>query len=191
MARGPTIETERLVLRRWRDGDKDAFAALNSDPLVMEHFPGVLTREESDRMIRHMELHFEEFGYGLWAVDIRWADRLIGFCGLSVPTFHTHFTPAVEIGWRFVKEEWGNGYATEAARAVVDFGFEQADLDQILSWTIPANERSQGVMERLGMTRAPELDFDHPRFLDDDRLRRHVVYRLTREDWEAASARSR
>jgi RimJ/RimL family protein N-acetyltransferase len=190
MASGPTIHTERLVLRRWRDQDGDAFAALNSDPEVMEHFPAVLTREESDQMIRRIELHFEEFGYGLWAVDIRWAEKLIGFCGLSVPTFHTHFTPAVEVGWRLTREEWGNGYATEAARAAVDFGFEQADLDEVLSWTIPANERSQGVMKRLGMKRAPELDFDHPRFLDDERLRRHVVYRLTRDDWALARAAS-
>jgi RimJ/RimL family protein N-acetyltransferase len=150
----------------------------------MEHFPGVLTREESDQMIRHMELHFEEFGYGLWAVEIRWAEKLIGFAGLAVPTFNTHFTPAVEIGWRLTRDEWGNGYATEAAKAAIDFGFDHARLDEILSWTIPANERSQGVMTRLGMERAPELDFDHPRFLDDDRLRRHVVYRLTREQWE-------
>ena len=191
MASGPTIHTERLVLRRWKEQDGDAFAAINSDPEVMEHFPGVLSREESDQMILRMELHFEEFGYGLWAVDIRWADRLIGFCGLSVPTFHTHFTPAVEIGWRFARDVWGNGYATEAARAAVDFGFEHADLEQILSWTIPANERSQGVMTRLGMERAPDLDFDHPRFLDDDRLRHHIVYRITREDWEEARALSR
>jgi ribosomal-protein-alanine N-acetyltransferase len=152
----------------------------------MEHFSDVLTREQSDQMIRHMELHFEEFGYGLWAVDIRWAGKLIGFCGLSVPTFHTHFTPAVEVGWRFIREEWGNGYATEAARAAIDYGFEHAHLDEILSWTIPANERSLGVMTRLGMTRAPELDFDHPRFLEDDRLRHHVVCRFTREEWEQA-----
>jgi RimJ/RimL family protein N-acetyltransferase len=184
MADGPTLHTERLILRRWKDQDGDAFAALNSDPVVMEHFPGVLTREESDQMIRHMELHFEEFGYGLWAVEIRWAEKLIGFAGLAVPTFNTHFTPAVEIGWRLTRDEWGNGYATEAAKAAIDFGFDHARLDEILSWTIPANERSQGVMTRLGMERAPELDFDHPRFLDDDRLRRHVVYRLTREQWE-------
>jgi RimJ/RimL family protein N-acetyltransferase len=184
MADGPTLHTERLILRRWRDEDSDAFASLNADPVVMEHFPGVLTREESDQMIRRMELHFEEFGFGLWAVEIRWAEKLIGFCGLAVPTFNTHFTPAVEVGWRLTRDEWGSGYATESAKAAIDFGFEHARLDEILSWTIPANERSQGVMTRLGMSRAPELDFDHPRFLDDERLRRHIVYRLAREDWE-------
>jgi RimJ/RimL family protein N-acetyltransferase len=183
METGPTIHTERLVLRRWNDDDRAAFAALNADPEVMEHFPRVLTAEESDQMMRTIELHFEEFGYGLWAINTTWAPRLVGFCGLAVPTFRTDFTPAVEIGWRFARDEWGNGYATEAAKAALDFGFEQADLEEVLSWTIPANDRSQRVMSRLGMKRAPELDFDHPRLLDDDRLRRHVVYRITREEW--------
>lgn len=185
MASGPTVETERLILRRWRERDRDEFAALNADPEVMEHFPNVLTAEESDQMLRRIDRQFEEFGFGLWAVDIKWAKKFIGFCGLAVPTFQTHFTPAVEIGWRFAKDQWGSGYASEAAKAVLDFGFEQADLEQILSWTIPANQRSQRVMERLGMIRTPDLDFDHPRFLHDDRLRRHVVYRITRQEWAA------
>jgi ribosomal-protein-alanine N-acetyltransferase len=183
MSSGPTLETERLTLRRWRERDRDAFAALNADPEVMEHFPGVLTAEESDQLLRRIDRQFEEFGFGLWAVDIKWAKRFIGFCGLAVPTFHTHFTPAVEIGWRFAKDQWGSGYATEAAKAVLEFGFEEVDLEQILSWTVPANQRSLLVMERLGMTRAPQFDFDHPRFLHDDRLRRHIVYRITREEW--------
>ncbi|MGH8950517.1 MAG: GNAT family N-acetyltransferase [Acidimicrobiia bacterium] len=185
MASGPNVETERLILRRWRERDRDEFAALNADPEVMEHFPNVLTTEESDQMLRRIDRQFEEFGFGLWAVDIKWAKKFIGFCGLAVPTFQTPFTPAVEIGWRFAKDQWGSGYATEAAKAVLDFGFEQADLEQILSWTIPANERSQRVMQRLGMKRAPDLDFDHPRFLHVERLRRHVVYRITREEWAA------
>ena len=189
MADGPTLETERLLLRRWRERDRDAFAALNADPEVMEHFPSVLSAEESGQLLRRIDRHFEEFGFGLWAVEIKWAKRFIGFCGLAVPTFQTHFTPAVEIGWRFAKDQWGSGYATEAAKVVLDFGFEKADLEQILSWTIPANLRSQGVMQRLGMQRAPELDFDHPRFLQDDRLRRHIVFRITRREW--AQGRSR
>jgi len=183
METGPTIRTERLVLRRWTDDDRAGFAALNADPEVMEHFPGVLTPQESDQLMQTIELHFEEFGFGLWAVDTTWVPRFVGFCGLAVPTFRTHFTPAVEIGWRFARAEWGNGFATEAAKAALEFGFDQAGLDEVLSWTVPANERSQGVMVRLGMTRAPELDFDHPRLLDDDRLRRHVVYRISREEW--------
>ena len=183
METGPTIHTERLVLRRWSEDDRAAFAALNADPEVMEHFPRILTAEESDQMMQTIELHFEEFGFGLWAVNTTWVPRLVGFCCLAVPTLRTDFTPAVEIGWRFARDEWGNGYAIEAAKAALDFGFDEAGLEEILSWTVPANERSQGVMIRLGMTRAPELDFDHPRLLDDDRLRRHVVYRITLEEW--------
>ncbi len=183
MASGPTIETERLVLRRWSDQDRDGFAALNADPEVMEHFPGILAREESDQLLNQFERHFEEFGFGLWAVETRWSPRLVGFAGLAVPTFRTHFTPAVEIGWRFARAEWGNGFATEAAKAALDFGFDEADLEDVLSWTVPANERSQEVMIRLGMSRAPELDFDHPRLLDDARLRHHIVYRITRMEW--------
>jgi RimJ/RimL family protein N-acetyltransferase len=186
MANGPTIETERLLLRRWKSKDWMQFALINADPEVMEHFPAPLTPEQSDQLVRRIDRQFEEIGFGLWAVEIKWVHKFIGFCGLSVPSFQTHFTPAVEIGWRFAKDQWGSGYATEAAKAVLDFGFEEADLDQILSWTVPANRRSRQVMERLGMERAPELDFDHPRLLHDDRLRKHIVYRITRADWYAS-----
>jgi len=189
MADGPTLETERLLLRRWRERDSDPFAALNADPEVMEHFPSVLSAEESTQLLRRIDRQFEEFGFGLWAVEIKWAKRFIGFCGLAVPTFETHFTPAIEIGWRFAKDQWGSGYATEAAKVVLDFGFEKTDLEQILSWTVPANQRSQGVMRRLGMQRTPELDFDHPRFLHDERLRRHIVYRITRPEWDQGQGR--
>jgi RimJ/RimL family protein N-acetyltransferase len=183
MATGPTIETERLLLRPWKSKDRMAFALINADPEVMEFFPAPLSPEESDQLVRRIERQFEEFGFGLWAVEIKWVHKFIGFCGLSVPTFQTHFTPAVEIGWRFAKDQWGSGYASEAAKAVLDHGFEEADLEEILSWTVPDNRRSTQVMERLGMKRAPELDFDHPRLLHDERLRRHIVYRITRSDW--------
>lgn len=183
MASGPTLETERLLLRTWKTKDRVPFAVINSDPDVMEHFPAPMTAEESDQFVRRIDRHFAQHGFGLWAVEIKWARRLIGFCGLAVPTFETHFTPAVEIGWRLAKDSWGTGYATEAATAVLEFGFEEAGIDPILSWTLPVNERSTRVMERIGMKRAPELDFDHPRFMHDDRLRRHVVYRMTRAEW--------
>src|SRR3970282_1957379 len=121
MASGPTLETERLLLRRWRERDRDALAALNADPEVMEHLPGTLTPEESGQLLRRIDRQFEEFGFGLWAVDIKWAKKFIGFCGLAVPTFHTPFTPAVEIGWRFAKDQGGRGSASEAGKAVVRF----------------------------------------------------------------------
>lgn len=183
MANGPTLETERLLLRRWKHKDRVPFAAINADPEVMEHFPASLSAEESDQMVRRIDRHFEQFGFGLWAVEIKWAKRFIGFCGLAVPTFQTQFTPAVEIGWRLAKDSWGTGYASEAASGVLAFAFADAGLEQVLSWTVPANVRSTQVMERLGMHRAPELDFDHPRLMHDDRLRRHIVYRITRSEW--------
>ncbi len=183
MATGPTLETERLLLRRWKPKDRVPFAAINGDPEVMEHFPAPLSAEESDQMVRRIDRHFEQFGFGLWAVEIKWAKRFIGFCGLAVPTFQTQFTPAVEIGWRLAKDSWGTGYATEAANGVLAFAFGDAGLEQVLSWTVPANVRSTQVMERLGMHRAPELDFDHPRLMHDDRLRHHIVYRITRSEW--------
>ncbi len=183
MASGPTLETERLLLRTWKTKDRVPFAVINSDPDVMEHFPAPMTAEESDQFARRIDRHFAQHGFGLWAVEIKWARRFIGFCGLAVPTFETHFTPTVEIGWRLAKDSWGTGYATEAAAAVLEFGFEEAGIDPILSWALPANDRSTRVMERIGMKRAPDLDFDHPRFMHDDRLRRHIVYRMTRADW--------
>lgn len=187
MVPGPTLETDRLLLRRWRTEDRAPFAAINADPEVMEHFPSELTEEESDLLIDRIEASLEEKGFGLWAVEAREGGEFLGFCGLAAPNFETHFTPAVEIGWRLGRSHWGRGYATEAARAVLGFGFEVVGLDRILSWAVPANARSLRVMERIGMSRAPELDFDHPRFLDDDRLRRHVVYRITREELAAAA----
>jgi RimJ/RimL family protein N-acetyltransferase len=156
---------------------------MNADSRVMEHFPSTLTAEESNAMVVRIESHFEEHGYGLWAVVSKAHEELLGFCGLATPTFETGFGPAVEVGWRFAHAHWGQGYASEAASAVLDFGFDDAGLTQIYSWALPANQRSIRVMRRIGLTPAPELDFDHPRFLDDDRLRRHVVYRITREEW--------
>jgi ribosomal-protein-alanine N-acetyltransferase len=189
MPRGPVLETKRLRLRRWRTDDLRPFAALNSDPVVMEHFPSMgITTEETGKMIAHFEYHFEEHGFGLWAVEIKWARSFIGFCGLAVPGFAAPFMPAVEIGWRFAKEHWGSGYATEAARAAMDFGFDEAELDEIVSFTIPANTRSVSVMERLGMTHNTVDDFDHPRFPDDERIRHHVLYRITPEKWAKSNA---
>jgi RimJ/RimL family protein N-acetyltransferase len=181
----PSLSTPRLRLRRWKVEDQEPFARINADPEVMEHFPGPLDPGASDLLLNRIEQHFDEYGYGLWALETKDAMELIGFCGLAVPNFETEFTPAVEIGWRLGRNHWGNGYATEAAGAVLDYGFGEVGIDPILSWALPANHRSIRVMERIGLQPAPELDFDHPRFVDDDRLRRHVVYRITREEWAA------
>ncbi|HMJ79773.1 MAG TPA: GNAT family N-acetyltransferase [Candidatus Dormibacteraeota bacterium] len=183
-----TLITERLLLRRWRAEDREPFALLNADPEVMRYFVRPLDREESDAFIDRTEASFDELGYGVWAVERRSDGRLLGFTGLWRHTFEAPFTPAVEIGWRFATEAWGQGYATEAARAALRFGFEIVGLDTILSWTSVLNTPSIRVMERLGMTHDPDEDFDHPRVPVGHLLRRHVLYRLDRLTWRRQQA---
>ncbi|MCU1474501.1 GNAT family N-acetyltransferase [Amnibacterium sp.] len=172
--------TERLLLRRWREEDREPFAALNADPAVMEHFPATLSRPETDAFVDRLIQHHEQHGWGLWALEVRETGRFIGFTGLAVPRFPAHFTPAVEVGWRLARAAWGHGYASEAARAAVGFGFDELGLDGIVSFTAVGNLRSRAVMERIGMTHDPADDFDHPVLPDGHPLRRHVLYRLRR-----------
>ena len=176
----PEVRTARLVLRGWRPGDAAPFATLNANPEVMEHFPVPLSRGTSDRLIIAVVEAWDHHGFGLWAVERADDGAFLGFTGLSRPSFEADFTPAVEVGWRFAREAWGHGYATEAAEAAVRFGFEAVGLEEIVSFTVPANERSRRVMERLGMTHDPADDFDHPRLPDGHPLRHHVLYRLRR-----------
>jgi RimJ/RimL family protein N-acetyltransferase len=172
------IQTERLRLRRWLPADREPFAALNSDPRVMEFFPAPLSRKESDTAAERIEAHFALHGFGLWAVDILRGAPFAGFIGLSIPSFTAHFTPCVEIGWRLASPYWGFGYATEGAQAALTFGFETLRLREIVSFTASENARSRRVMEKIGMTRRPEDDFDHPALPEGDPLRRHVLYRI-------------
>ncbi len=177
--------TGRLVLRRWRPADRVQFAAMNADPEVMEHFPAPLDRAASDQMVERIEAGFETFGFGLWAVQIAATGKFIGFTGLSVPSFEAPFTPAVEVGWRLCRAAWGHGYATEAANAALHEGFVRHGLAEIVSFTALPNVRSQAVMRRLGMTRDPADDFQHPRIEPGHRLQPHVLYRLDRQRWTA------
>jgi RimJ/RimL family protein N-acetyltransferase len=174
------IRTARLLLRRWRPADLAPFATLNADPRVMEHFPATLSREESDARIAAIEAHFEQHGFGLWAVEILNVAPCAGFIGLSIPRFEAHFTPCVEIGWRLAAEHWGRGYAAEGARAALAFGFEHLGLAEIVSSTVPGNLRSRRVMEKIGMTHDPAVDFEHPLLPEGHALRRHVLYRVAR-----------
>jgi len=179
----PVIRTERLVLRRWRPSDWEPFAALNADSQVMEHFDRVMTREESDALADRFVARDRETGYETWALELPGEADFIGFIRLGVPTF----MPAVEIGWRLARSYWGRGYATEGARSVLADGFERHGLEEIVSFTVPANVRSRRVMERLDMTHDPADDFDHPMFPAGHRLQRHVLYRLDRERWRRSS----
>jgi ribosomal-protein-alanine N-acetyltransferase len=171
------LRTDRLLLRPWRESDLEPFAAMNADPAVMEHFAKPLDRAESDAFVDRIKAHFDRHGFGFWAVEALDVAPLVGLVGLAIPTFATHFTPCVEIGWRLALAHWGKGYATEAASAALHYGFEQLGLGEIVAFTVPDNVRSRAVMDRIGMTRSADDDFDHPNLPEGHRLRRHVLYR--------------
>jgi RimJ/RimL family protein N-acetyltransferase len=172
------VRTARLVLRAWMDADNEPFAEMNADPEVMAHFPAVLSREESDAIAGRIRKHFDERGFGPWAVELPGDAPFIGFVGLMAPSFEAHFTPCVEVGWRIARAHWNKGYATEGARAALLLGFGELGLREIVSMTVPANVRSRRVMEKLGMKRDPKGDFDHPRIPKGSPLERHVLYRI-------------
>jgi ribosomal-protein-alanine N-acetyltransferase len=176
----PALTTGRLVLRPWRDDDLAPFAALNADLRVMEFFPAVLSRAESDGLVARIRLHMETHGFGLWAVEVPGVAPFIGFVGLMTVPPALPFAPAVEVGWRLAREHWGRGYATEAARAAVEFGFGVLRLEEIVSFTTERNRPSRAVMERLGMVHSPAEDFEHPSIPAGHALRPHVLYRLSR-----------
>jgi len=165
------LGTKRLLLRPWRDEDAAAFAELSADPAVMEYLlprPGWVDRKRA---------HWLEHGFGQWVVEIPGEASFIGVVGLETVSYEAHFTPAVEVAWRLARPYWSRGYATEAAQASLDYGFGQLRLAEIVALTVPANWRSRRLMERLGMTRVPEDDFDHPH-VPEGPLKRHVLYRL-------------
>lgn len=169
------LRTKRLILRQWWDGDREPFAELNGDPETMRYFVSTLTREESDAMVDWASGLIDERGWGLWAVEVPGVAPFVGFVGLNIPSFGQD---VVEIGWRLRREHWGNGYATEAAREALRFGFEELALDEIVAFTAVQNEPSRRVMERIGMTHDPSRDFDHPRVPDGHPLKGHVLYAI-------------
>ena len=182
------LTTSRLILRPWRDADLSEFARLNDDPAVMEFMPRRLPRDESDAAAARIRAVIETRGWGFWAVEVKEAgghagEPFIGFVGLSVPSFEAHFTPCVEIGWRLAKEHWGRGYASEAAAACLRFAFDNLKLQQIVAFTVPLNKRSMRVMERIGMSRDPAGDFEHPKLPPGHPIRPHVLYRVNRSAW--------
>lgn len=169
------LRTDRLLLRQWRDEDRDPFAALNADPVVMEHFPATLSLAESEAFVDRHSALIDQRGWGLWAVEVLDTGDFIGFTGLAVPVFDADFVPCTEIGWRLAASAWGRGYATEAATAVLAFAFDEIGLDDVVSFTYVGNDRSRRVMEKIGLRQ--RLEFDHPN-LPGHRVERHVLYGL-------------
>jgi RimJ/RimL family protein N-acetyltransferase len=177
----PHIETDRLILRPWREADRAPFAVTNADPEVRRFFPSVLTGKESDALFDRF-LRWQRDAVCFAAVE-RKGSGLVGMTGLAAVDANMPPAPAVEIGWRFARQAWGQGYATEAARGWLGYGFEMMGLSEIVSFAVPANLASRAVMERIGMAHDPAGDFDHPELEIESPLRRHVLYRLRREDW--------
>jgi RimJ/RimL family protein N-acetyltransferase len=176
------IDTSRLRLRQWRETDREPFAALNADPVVMEFFPSLQTRATSDASIDAWQSQFASQGWSNWALELRSSAQFIGFTGLSVPRRLLPFSPCVEVGWRLAKEHWGRGYATEAARSALRVGFEQFALAEIVSFTSIGNLRSRAVMERIGM-RNTNRDFEHPGVPEGNPLRLHCLYCIGNSEW--------
>ena len=181
------IETERLILRNWRDEDRPTMHRLNSDEAVMKYFPFRRNRIESNLMMETVRNKISAKGYSWSAVELKQSNEVVGFAGISDFTAELPFTPAVEIGWRFLPEHWGNGYATEAARAWLDHAFTNLGIDNIVSFAVAENTGSTAVMKRLGMRHYPDLDFDHPSVSNDyPSLKRHVLYSINAQEFQDA-----
>ena len=174
------IQTVRLILRDWRDEDRSAYAAIDADPIVMEHLGGVQTRAQSDAGIDRQIARATRGEPCFWAAEQRDDGALIGFIGVKRIDFDAPFAPGHEIGWRLGAAYWGQGLASEGARAALTYTFEAFGLSEIFAITVPANLRSQAVMRRIGMTRVEGGDFDHPLLHEGDPLRRHILYRIAR-----------
>lgn len=172
------IETDRLVLRTWKNDDADTFYSINQDPKVIEFLGGPMTLEEVDQFIQDKNKQQETRNFTLWATELKATGELIGYIGLNYTDWPAHFTPTVEVGWRLGSQYWGNGYATEGAKACLNYGFNKCGLQEIVSFTVPANMRSIRVMEKIGMIRDLKGDFVHPKLPLDHRLSQHVLYRI-------------
>lgn len=172
------LETSRLILREWRDADIPVFVAMNQDPKVMEFFPRTLSPQESETLLQRFRDHFTQHKFGPFALELKSTKEFIGFTGLMIPSFDAHFMPAVEIGWRLDSKHFGQGYATEAAKEVLRFAFDEIGLEEIVSFTIPANKASRNVMEKIGMKRDLDGDFKHPRIAEDNPCCWQVLYRI-------------
>ncbi len=179
------LETERLILREWREEDFPHFARINADPLIMEYMPRVLPPKDSDKLAKRFIKHIKKHGYGMYALERKEDGAFMGTVGLNNVEFKAHFTPAVEIAWRLDYEFWGSGYATEAAKCIFKYGFEDLKLDEIVAFTVHDNVRSIHVMERLGMTHDETGDFDYPSLRKGHPLGKFILCRYLRVMYQA------
>jgi len=177
------LTTERLGLRKWLDSDTQPFININKDPKVMKYFPKTLTEAETIALVKRINLHFDKNNFGLFAVEDKLTKQFLGFTGFAIPTFNAPFMPSVEIGWRYKSDVWGQGFATEAARACLKYGFDTLNFDKVISFTSSINKISEIVMQKLGMTFL--TNFDHPNVEKDCILCSHVVYQITKEQFES------
>lgn len=179
----PVVRTQRLILRPWDEKDLAPFAEMNADLKVMEFYPSILSREESDLLAEKIEKEFAERGYGFWAVEVPGVASFIGYIGLNYWNLEMKFAPCIDVGWRLSSSFWGKGYATEGAKASLEFGFEVLGLSEIVSMATIHNIRSHRVMERLGMKSDPAENFAHPKLPVEHPLSMRVLYRLSSSDW--------
>jgi len=181
------ITTDRLILRQWTDADRDAWAALNADPTVMEFFPAPLDREQSDAAFATLQQRITDRGFGFWAAELRSTGEFVGMIGLADRPEGLPISPCIEVGWRLHQAFWGKGLATEGARASLNYAFGVLGQNEVVAFTATTNVRSYRVMQRLGMTRDAKT-FDHPAVPVESPLREHVVYRIRRDVWQAPSS---
>ncbi|MCM0019446.1 MAG: GNAT family N-acetyltransferase [Tagaea sp.] len=187
--KGVTLRTERLILRPWTQADRAPFAAMNADPEVRRFFASLQTRAESDKSADFLAGQFARTPYGPWAVEIPGETAFAGFVGPWETPLDVRPHGSVEIGWRLARAFWSRGYATEAARAALDFVFREEHLDRIVAFVVPTNIASRKVMERIGLREDATAAFDHPRVPEGHELRRHLLYRLARADWTAQATK--
>lgn len=182
MKREYILTSERLGFRNWTQNDLPEFAAMNSDPKVMEHFPKKLTEEETNTFIARLQNHYKEHGYNYFATELLESGEFIGFIGLAYQTYETAFTPAIDLGWRLKKEAWGNGYATEGAQRCLVFAFDELKLDHLIATCTEKNLKSEKVMKKIGMEKLAE--FDHPKLKQYPKYERCKCYKITRLRWQ-------
>jgi [ribosomal protein S5]-alanine N-acetyltransferase len=174
------FETQRLIFRDWKEQDLPVFRIMNKDIRVMKYFAKTLSEQETDRFYEIIKDEFRNYGYGLYAVETKHNSEFIGFIGLHWANFNAQFTPCIEIGWRLKYEAWGNGYATEGAKACLKYGFETLKINKIYSFTSKINSQSENIMKKIGLVKITE--FKHPNIIEDSPLSEHVLYAVSLGD---------